>query len=64
MPVTQNVGYGIPAEYDYINVFNASFSPSNSVTHFPKISQFEKKYKQGMSLFCQKKIFSIFFKNF
>ena len=44
MPITQNIGYGIPAEYDYINVFNASFSPSTIHVKNSDLQRFFRRY--------------------
>ena len=53
MPVTQNVGYGIPAEYDYINVFNASFSPSTIHVKNSDLQRFFRRYlfQKAISVF-------------
>lgn len=53
MPVTQNIGYGIPAEYDYINVFNASFSPSTIHVKNSDLQRFFRRYlfQKAISVF-------------
>ena len=53
MPITQNVGYGIPAEYDYINVFNASFSPSTIHVKNSDLQRFFRRYlfQRAISVF-------------
>ena len=40
----QNIGYGIPENYDYINMYNSSFSPSTIHVKNTQLQKFFKRY--------------------
>ena len=39
-----NIGFGIPAEYDYINTYNANFSPSTVHVKNTALQRFFRRY--------------------
>lgn len=49
----KNIGYGIPAMYDYINEYNSSFSPSTIHVKNTNIQRFFRKYlfEKAISVF-------------
>lgn len=53
MPNAQNIGYGIPADYDYINVFNSTFSPSTIHVKNTDLQRFFRRYlfQKAISVF-------------
>lgn len=51
--MAQDIGYGIPAMYDYINEYNSSFSPSTIHVKNTNIQRFFRKYlfEKAISVF-------------
>ena len=49
----QNIGYGIPETYDYINMFNSGFSPSTIHVKNTQLQRFFRRYllQKAMSVF-------------
>lgn len=42
--MAQNIGFGIPAEYDYINTYNSTFSPSTVHVKNTALQRFFRRY--------------------
>lgn len=53
MPGASSIGYGIPADYDYINVFNSTFSPSTIHVKNTDLQRFFRRYlfQKAISVF-------------
>lgn len=53
MPSASSIGYGIPADYDYINVFNSTFSPSTIHVKNTDLQRFFRRYlfQKAISVF-------------
>lgn len=53
MPGQNAIGYGIPADYDYINVFNSTFSPSTIHVKNTDLQRFFRRYlfQKAISVF-------------
>lgn len=53
MPGASSIGYGIPADYDYINVFNSEFSPSTIHVKNTDLQRFFRRYlfQKAISVF-------------
>ena len=51
--MANNIGYGIPETYDYINVFNSSFSPSTIHVKNTALQRFFRRYlfQKAISVF-------------
>lgn len=49
----QNIGYGVPETYDYINMFNSGFSPSTIHVKNTQLQRFFRRYllQKAMSVF-------------
>lgn len=42
--MAQNIGFGIPADYDYINTYNSSFSPSTVHVKNTELQRYFRRY--------------------
>ena len=51
--MANNIGYGVPEDYDYINVFNSSFSPSTVHVRNTALQRFFRRYlfQKAISVF-------------
>ena len=51
--MAQNIGYGVPETYDYINIFNSSYSPSTVHVKNTALQRFFRRYlfQKAISVF-------------